>query len=141
MLNFLRIFRLLRIFKKLGPIGTFIFLSIVVIGITISIVFFPGPEYPSSYTQPAGYTVTTKCVTGGDDCNKAAYDDLKLLVILWDDLEKTKSSFDLPPTYIHPCVATKSATVDTLTFWWIDCDLNQTSNQLQKYYESSYMLN
>jgi len=103
-----------------------IILALVAVGVTISIIFFPGPEYLAYYTQPAGYTVTTRCVTGGNDCYKHTYID-GLLVNLWDNLEKTKSSFQVHPDS-GSCIATKSSTVDTMTYWWIDCGLTSNSH-------------
>ena len=111
-------FRLIRIFRLLGFRNSLILLALIAGGVAIYQAFF-APEIPA-YMRPAGYLVTTTCRTDGRDCDEYSY------VRLWDDLQKTKSTFVRSPSAVA-CVATKSSTLNARTYWWIDCGLWQGS--------------
>ena len=109
-------FRLIRLIRVLGFRNTLILTALIVGGLLVYQGFF-APEIPA-YTRPAGYVVTTTCSTGGRDCDENGY------IRLWDDLQKTSSSFVRSPKAVF-CVATKSSSAAGKTYWWIDCGLWQ----------------
>jgi len=73
---------------------------------------------PPPYTRPEGYFVSVTCRTGGSDCSD--YKSVKL----WDNLNKTSSSFQRHPEAVY-CVGTKQVTYKNHVYWWIDCGLWQ----------------
>jgi hypothetical protein len=107
-------FRAIRIFRDLGCKGTIILILIIIGGAVIYEVFFPSGI---SYTLPAGYIVTTRCITGGRDCDEYGS------VLLWDDLGKSSSRFSRASNAIVHCIATMPKEYKGESFWWIDCGI------------------
>lgn len=106
-------FRLIRV---LGLRNTVI---LVVFVFAVALVYdsFFAPK-PPAYTRPAGYWVKTTCATEGRDCDEYG------AVLLWDDVQKTSSSFVRYPEAV-PCIATEPTVTGGAAYWWIDCGLWQ----------------
>jgi hypothetical protein len=109
-------FRSIWLIRNIGVRNTLL-LIIFIFGGALVYEGFIAPK-PPSYTRPEGYSVTTVCSTGGMDCDEYGY------VRLWDNLEKTSSSFIRSPKAVF-CVAVKSSLHSGNKYWWIDCGLWQ----------------
>jgi hypothetical protein len=109
-------FRLIRLIRIIGFRNTLILLALIAGGLLVYENLF-APKIPA-YTRPAGYVVTAICSTRGRDCDE--YGSVRL----WDDLQKTTSSFVRSPKAVF-CVATDSSIVAGQTYWRIDCGLWQ----------------